>query len=133
RNQDHGQTVGADRSTPSCVDQNVGRKSEFCAARCARERDHVADVRHTGNEHQHSLEAEAETGVWNGTVTPQIEIPLVINRIHVVTTHVLLQYVEPLFTLAAPDDFADSRHEQIHCSHSLSVIVHTHVKRFDFL
>ena len=44
RNQDHGQTVGADRSAPSCVDQNVARKSEFCAPGRTRERDHVADV-----------------------------------------------------------------------------------------
>ena len=54
-------------------------------------------------------------------------------RAHGQTEHFKTIAVEQLFPLASPDDFSDSRHEQIHCSHSLSVIVHTHVERFDFL
>ena len=44
RNQDHGQTVGADRSAPGCGDQDVARESEFRTARRSRERNNVADV-----------------------------------------------------------------------------------------
>src|SRR2546429_1537235 len=53
----------ADHSAASCDDQNLGRESEFCAARRARERNHVADVWDAGDEHQHTLETETEAAV----------------------------------------------------------------------
>jgi hypothetical protein len=44
RNQDHGQTVGANHSATSGDDQNVGRESEFCAAGCASKGNDITDV-----------------------------------------------------------------------------------------
>ena len=49
---------------------------KFRVARRAREGDHVANIRDAGDEHEHALEAEAETGVRHGAVAAQIEIPL---------------------------------------------------------
>ena len=69
----------------------------------------------------------------NRPVTAKIEIPFVIGWIHFVAAHVRLQYLKPLFALAAADDFANPRHEQIHRRHRFAVIVQSHVERFDLL
>jgi len=65
--------------------------SEFGAPRRSCEGNYVADVWYASDEHQHSLEAEAEAGVRNGAVTAKIEIPFVVGGVHVVSAHVVLQ------------------------------------------
>src|SRR5947199_31202 len=71
--------------------------------------------------------------MWDRAVAPKIQIPFVVGRIEMMSAYVFLQHFEPLFALAAAYDFADSRHEQIHCCHSLPVIVQTHIEWFDLL
>src|SRR5437879_3388723 len=93
----------------------------------------VADVRDTGNKHEHSLEAEAEPGVRRSAVTAKIEIPFVIRGIHFVPAHVLLEHFESFFTLAPADDFADAGHQQIHRRNGFPVVVRTHVEGFNLL
>jgi hypothetical protein len=41
---------------------------EFGAAGSAGEGNHVANIRNTGNEHQHPFEAEAKAGVWHSSI-----------------------------------------------------------------
>ena len=48
---------------------------EFCVTRCTWERNHIANVRHTGHEKQQTLETETETGMRTSTVLASIEIP----------------------------------------------------------
>src|SRR5207253_6111943 len=107
--------------------------SKLGAAGRARKRNHVANVRNAGDEHQHALEAEAEAGVWHSSIATQIEVPFVIGRIHVVTPHVVLEHFQSFFTLAAADDLADAWHQQIYRRYGSAIFVRTHVKRFDFL
>src|SRR6266550_4322927 len=145
RNQNHGEAVSADHSAASCGRQDLGvgrsasrkrhhrARSEFGATGRSGEGNDIADVRDTGDKHQHTFEAEAKTGVWRGAVTPKIEIPFVISGIHFVPAHILLQHIEPLFALASADDFADSRHQQIDRGHCFSIVIQTHVKWFDLL
>src|SRR5438552_9068339 len=97
--------------------------SEFGAPRRSCEGNYVADVWYASDEHQHSLEAEAEAGVRNGAVTAKIEIPFVVGGVHVVSAHVVLQDIYPLFALAAVDDFANSLHEEVHFGFLLLSIV----------
>src|SRR5213080_3554708 len=96
---------------------------ELGAARRAREGNHVANVRNACDEHQHSFEAEAEAGVWHSSIATQIEVPFVIDRIHVVTPHVVLEQFQPFFTLAAADDLADAWHQQIYGCYGFAIIV----------
>ena len=41
---------------------------ELSAARCAGERNHIANIRNPGNEHQHALESQPETRVRHASV-----------------------------------------------------------------
>ena len=47
--------------------------------------------------------------------------------------HPALQYVPPFFTLAASDELADARHQDVHRPDGLSVVVHAHVEGLDSL
>ena len=61
-----------------------------------REGDDVADVGHAGDEHEEPLEPEAETGVRDAAVFPQVGIPTVGLRIEAGAGEVAEQDVEPL-------------------------------------
>ena len=71
--------------------------------------------------------------VRHGPVTPQVEIPFVIGRIHFVSSHVFLEHFQPFLALAAADDLADAGNEHVHRGHGFAVVVQPHVERFDLL
>ena len=45
--------------------------------------------------------------------------------------HVFLEHLEPFFALAAADDFANARDEQIHRCDRLVIVIQTHVERLN--
>src|SRR5712675_2046241 len=92
------------------------RPLEFRISRRARERDHVADVGHAGDELDHSLQTEAEAGVGYGAKPAQVEVPPVVGGVEALFFHAAFQHVEPLFALAAADDFTDAWDEDVHRS-----------------
>src|SRR3990167_52243 len=51
---------------------------EVCALRRSRERDHITDIAHPGDELHRSLEAKPEAGMRDGAEAPQIKIPPII-------------------------------------------------------
>jgi hypothetical protein len=53
-------------------DPNELARLEFGAARGSSEGNHIADIRHAGDEHEHPLETESETGVGRGSVASKI-------------------------------------------------------------
>ena len=69
------------RSKSKC--QHVVSTSKLRTARRARERDHVADVGHAGDELHGALQAQAEAGVGDGAVAAEVEIPPVVFRVEV--------------------------------------------------
>lgn len=48
---------------------------EIGIPRCAREGDHVTDIFKAGEIHHHSFQSKAKTGVGDGAVPAQVEIP----------------------------------------------------------
>lgn len=58
-----------------CFDPASFQVLEFRVLRVTRERDHIADVGHAGDEQQQAFEAEAETAVGRRTEAAGIEIP----------------------------------------------------------
>jgi hypothetical protein len=70
-------------------------------------RDGVADIGEAGDVGQRALETEAEAGMRQGAVAPEIAVPGVGLPVDAASGHGAVQYVEPLFTLAAADDLAD--------------------------
>jgi len=66
-------------------------------------------------------------------VTAQVQIPLVAFLLHMQFVHALLEHIQTLFPLAAADQLADIRHQQVRCRDGLAVIVHAHVEGLDVL
>jgi len=97
----------------------------------AGEGDDVADVLHTREVHDHTLEAEAEARMLDAAVTAQIEIPAIIAHIHAKFCDALLQHLHALFTLAAADELADTGNEKIRRSNGLAVVILAHVEGLD--
>ena len=58
-------------------------------------------------------------------------MPPVVGRLHATLFDPTFQHVQPLFTLAAADDLADSRHQNVHRADGFSVLVTPHVIRFN--
>ena len=101
------------------------------AGQSAREGNHVADVAHPRDELQDPLQSQSESRVGNRAVAAQVEIPPIAGRIEIHFPQASLEHVEPFFTLAAADDLADFRDEDIHCPHGPAVVVGPHVEGFD--
>src|SRR4029079_14629335 len=76
--------------------RKFARDLKLSASRCARERNHVTNIRDTRHEHQHPFKAQSETRMRNSPVTPEIEIPFVIGRIHFVAEHNTLTHLTQL-------------------------------------
>src|SRR5947209_17430677 len=71
--------VRAQRPEPlPTASRNAALVSKLGVARRARERDHIADIGHTGGVNDRPLEAEAEPGVRHGAVAPQVAVPAVL-------------------------------------------------------
>src|SRR3712207_7035496 len=56
-----------------------------------RSRNHIPDIRDTRHEHEHTLEPETEPRVWHRAVATQVEIPLVVRGIEIVSAHVCFE------------------------------------------
>jgi hypothetical protein len=101
--------------------------------RASREGQHVPDVLHPGHPHQQALEAEAEAGVRHRAILTQLAVPPVGGRIEPEGREALVEHVEPLLALAAADDLADARYEQIGGGDGLDAlgggVVEPHVER----
>lgn len=52
-------------------------RSKIGLPRISRERNDVSDVVEAGGEHNHSLEAQAESAVLDGAIAAQVQVPLV--------------------------------------------------------
>src|SRR5512138_2010941 len=91
------------------------RESELRVLRRARERNHVADVRHAGRILNRALEAEPEARMRDRAVAAQIAIPAVVMLVEMHRIHAPVEIVETLLTLRAADDLADARREHVHC------------------
>ena len=85
-------------------------QSEFCISRRSRERDDIADIRNSGEEHQQALETQSKSGVGHAAITPEIDVPPVVFGIEFVKPHILLKLIEAFLALGSPDDFANSRY-----------------------
>ena len=71
---------------------------------------------YVGYIHYHFLKAKTIAGMFYAAIFPQIHIPPVIFLVKPHFLHSLCQYIQSFFSLAATDDFADARHQQITCS-----------------
>src|SRR5688500_1689905 len=92
---------------------------EVRLARCAWERDHVANVLDTRRVDDRALEAETEARVWHRAVATEIAIPPVVGRVQAHLADAPVEHVEALFALRAADDLADARRENVHRSDGL--------------
>src|SRR5665647_606748 len=98
---------------------------------CSRKWNNVTNISHTGYKKHQPFEAKAKSGMRTAAKPPGIEIPfhLLFRDIHFI--HSALKHFEPFLTLGPADDFTDLGEKDIHGSYSLSVVVQTHVERFD--
>ena len=99
--------------------------------RCAGEGDHVADIAHAGHELNHPFKSEAETGVGDGSVPPQIQIPPQFLGVDTRGFHAIFQDIQAFFPLGTADDFPHLRRQDIHRPDGFSVVVLAHIKRLD--
>ncbi len=96
-----------------------------------REGDYVADVFHAGRKEDEPLEAEPETGVGDGAVFAEFEIPPVIFPFKAEFGDFLFEDVEPFFALGAADDFADFGDEDVHGGNCFAIGISAHIEGFD--
>ncbi len=101
-----------DFNTPESMDQKQETRkpcirSKRGIARGARAWNDVADVLHSGEEHEKTFESEAKAGVWHGAEAPEIQIPGVVFLIEAVGTQGFFEAVEAFFALGPADQFAD--------------------------
>ncbi len=76
------------------------------AVQHARERDGLADMLQAAHPGDESLDAHAESGVRNGAIPAQIDIPVEVRCRQIVFLQALQQQVQIVDALAAADDFA---------------------------
>src|SRR6266536_3943891 len=82
--------------------------------RGAREGDgiaHVGEARRIGDR---ALEAEAEAGVRHRPVAPEVAVPGVVFLVDAALGHARIEHFETLLALAAADDLAAPRCEDVH-------------------
>src|SRR6266849_538235 len=115
-------TASAERA---CLIPRVSRRS--------RKRDRVADVGEAGRVGDRALEAEAEAGVGDGAVATEIAVPGVVLLVDAALGHARIEHFEPLLALAAADDLADPRRQDVHRRDGPAVSVYPHVERLDVL
>ena len=104
---------------------------EVSRARCPRERNDVADVVDSGNEHQQSFKPETKPGMRHGPEPAQINIPVILLFAEIVLFQVRLQHVKTFFALAAANDFPNTGNQHIHSRYRFTVIILPHVEGFD--
>src|SRR5690242_11417791 len=104
------------RELERLADKTSADPTPINTLRCggSRERDGVAHVGEAGDVCEGALEAEAEAGVRYRTVAAQIAVPGVVLPVDAAHSHAPVQHFEPLLTLAAADDLADSRRQHVH-------------------
>ena len=71
---------------------------ELCVLRSTCEWDYVTDVLHTSNEEDKTLETEAETTMWAGSVLTGIKVPIVNVTFHTAAFNLFNQLLVAFFT-----------------------------------
>src|SRR5699024_3920390 len=94
---------------------------------------YVADVADTGDVHDQALKAKAVTRMLGAAVFAQVEVPGVVLLVESQLADAVEQHVVTLLTLAAADDLADARHQQVGRRNGLVVVVDAHVEGLDLL
>mmetsp|Transcript_11425 Transcript_11425/g.47912 ORF Transcript_11425/g.47912 Transcript_11425/m.47912 type:complete len:372 (+) Transcript_11425:50-1165(+) len=102
-------------------------------ARPARVRDDVTDVVHPRAEEDEPLEPEPEPAVHDGSVPPEVHVPLVLRGVEPAFRHAALHDVDALLSLRAADELAHPGHEHVHRGDGFVVVVQAHVERLDVL
>ena len=92
-----------DRSGENC---GLG-ESTNAVVRPARVRNDVANILHPGAQKNQAFKAEAETGVGDGAVTTQVQVPRLFFWHEVTFHHSAFQHVQSLLALATADEFAN--------------------------
>ena len=91
---------GSDRPGPAPAGAlTATRPAELRVVRRPRERDHVADVLHPRRVHDRPLEAQAEPGVRDRAVAPQVAVPPVVVLVQVHLVQAPVEHVEALLAL----------------------------------
>ena len=67
----------------------------------------------------------------HAAITTQVDIPVIGRFLEPLFAQIRQEHLEPLLALAATDDLADARHEQVHRRDRLAVVVAAHVEGFD--
>mmetsp|Transcript_1845 Transcript_1845/g.2415 ORF Transcript_1845/g.2415 Transcript_1845/m.2415 type:complete len:522 (-) Transcript_1845:168-1733(-) len=107
------------------------RGLELGVARVAGEGDGLADVLHARDVAHQPLEPQPVARVRHRPEPPQVQVPPVVLRVQPQLRHLGQQHVQPLLALAAPDQLAHPRHQQVHGGHGLPVLVVPHVEGLD--
>ena len=90
----------------------VCRLLEIRIPRRAREGDDVTDVFKAGEIHHHSFQSKTETGVGDGAVPAQVEIPPISFFIQTAVAEPLQEHIVSVFALAAADDLPDPGNQE---------------------
>ena len=101
--------------------------------RGAGKRDHIPNVAHPGEEHEHAFKPHAKAAVRHRTKAPEIQIPAVILSAQIMRLEVGFQDLQPFLALATTDDFTNTGHEHIHGCDGFAIVVGPHVKGLDGL
>ena len=106
---------------------------KFSVFGSSREGDDVADIGHTRNEEEQSLEAKAEATVRNSSVAACVDVPLEVLAAHSELVDAGFEFLERCLTLTASDDFANLREEYVHSADGAAVFVLLHIEGLDIL
>ena len=125
----------------SLKEKYVRCRLELCRLRCPWERNHVADVLHTCDEEDETLETESETTVRTCSVLTCVEIPPHILHRDMALIDFCRQLLKTLLTYGTADNLADLREENVGALNGLAalaaesrlLIVYLHIECLDSL
>lgn len=95
--------------------------------------DNISDVISSSSQHNESLESESESSVWDGSVSSEIQIKLIVINIQSLLLNGLLEGIQSLFSLTSSNQFSNSWSKKIHSTNSFSVSVSSHVESLEIL
>ena len=79
------------------------RSLELRVLRRARERNAVTNIGHPGDQLHGAFQAQSESAVRDAPVTPQVDVPPVVFRLHSALGDPLDEHVQPILPLAATE------------------------------
>src|SRR5260221_9063516 len=94
--------AGGLREEPAARGRNVAVQNPKCASKLGmfrrpRIRNHVANVRHPGEQQHDPFEPQAEAGMGHRSITAQVDVPPVLLGVKAAFLHPGEHYVESLF------------------------------------